>query len=126
VLRELFVIAALSVAITSCGQPSANPLHCEATLAHGSRIFARDERSLNIKANAKASLAVDRYTVRLTILAQPVNSRGRIRAELSGPDLPLSSSSEGGFDARDPASFRWQATVREGTLSYDCGALGTA
>jgi hypothetical protein len=124
-VRWLFVVA-LAFAMTACGQSSAHPLYCEATLGHGPRYFAIDAKTLGMKANAKASLKVRRYTIILTMLDEPANNRGKIRAELTGPNLPTGSSSEGGFDATRPGSFRGQATLPEGTLSYECGALGRA
>ena len=130
-LRALFAVAVLSLAASSCGSDGRTSLPCEVNLGHALRTprsqasGIAEQRELTLAANQAASEKVGPYTVRFVIVGTPINGRGTIRIDWTGPDL-TSGTVAGRFDAKQVDSISGQMKVRTGTLAYSCGALGRA
>jgi hypothetical protein len=84
---------------------------------------ALDEHELRLATHATTSVTVSPYTIAFSIVGTPSSGRGDVRISWTGGRL-TAGSVVGGFDAKDLDSISGQLKVPEGTLSYDCGAVG--
>ena len=93
-------------------------MQCRGRLGH-----ALDEHELSLAAHKTTSVKLSPYTIAFSIVGTTTGGRGTVRINWTGGHL-TAGSVVGGFNARDLDSIAGQLNVPEGTLSYDCGAVG--